>query len=146
MGNALRNHCGGGGDEESSLATSAAESAAKEARKAVLDAVHKAQQDKGKAQARDPELAEEVLVAGVLPLSQAQAAAVSGAKRGLDDMARDLESVKRLALDFKTLKDVASSGASGGVKAAGDVLVGMGVSLENQYQSSVNFIMFAVLL
>ncbi|KAK3124527.1 hypothetical protein QOZ80_7BG0587850 [Eleusine coracana subsp. coracana] len=133
MGNLLSRKGGDDdGDEENSLASSAAESAAKEAMQAVLEEVQKARarQDAGRGAARDPEAAAEVLVAQVLPLSRAQAAAASGAKRGIDDTERGLEPAKRHALDFKTLKDVASSGASAGVKIAADVLVGQEINQE----------------
>jgi hypothetical protein len=121
-----------GGHEENSLASSAAEAAAKGARQAVREAVEKAQKDVALArgdQEIDPEAAEEILVAKVLPLSLAQAAAASGAKRGLGDMARDRQPAGQPAPDFTKLKDAASSGASWGVKAAG-LMARQGVSLE----------------
>lgn len=132
MGNAAFQRNGGGAgatDEENSLATAVANAAARGARQAIIDAVHEAQQEGA---VGGQEIDPEALVAAVLPLSRAQAAAAAGAKRGIDDMVRDLEPANRFPYDLKRLKVAAASAASAGVKAA--VLMtgqqAMGVSSE----------------
>ncbi|XP_062187847.1 uncharacterized protein LOC133891139 [Phragmites australis] len=118
MGNAAFQRNGGGAgatDEENSLATAVADAAARGARQAIIDAVHEAQQEGA---VGGQEIDPEALVAAVLPLSRAQAAAAAGAKRGIDEMVRDLEPANRFPYDLKRLKVAAASAASAGVKAA----------------------------
>ncbi|KAL6880160.1 hypothetical protein ACP4OV_011725 [Aristida adscensionis] len=102
-------------DEEDNFTTLVAEAAANGARKAVTDAINKAQQQQNKQLSTD-----EPLVAGVLPLSPAQAAAATGAESGISEMARELKLLKRLLLvcNLKKLKVAAASAASAAVKAA----------------------------
>lgn len=103
---------GGSNDEENNIAMSLSEAASTGAREGLIQAF----QNHGAA-AQDQQIAPQgALIGGLLSLPLAQEAAAVGAKRALDNRARELDFGKRFAAGLKQVKIAAGSGAQAGLE------------------------------